>query len=34
MDFIAVSSIFNYFADYEIPFNDGFVEKSDFLNAA
>ncbi len=34
MDFIAVSSIFSYFADYEIPFNDGFVEKSDFLNAA
>lgn len=30
---IAVASIYNYFSDYELPFNDGQVDKADFVRS-
>jgi len=33
MQLIAVSYIYNYFGDYELPYNDGEVEKVDFIRS-
>ena len=30
---IGVSYIYNYFSDYELPYNDGIVEKVDFIRS-
>jgi len=34
MQFIAVAYLYNYFGDYELPFNDGIVSSADFIRAA
>ncbi len=34
VQFIAVATVFNFFGDYEIPYNDGIIEKNDFVRAA
>lgn len=33
MQLIGVSYIYNYFGDYELPYNDGEVEKVDFIRS-
>jgi len=33
LQFLAVAYIYNYFGDYELPFNDGIVSVADFLRA-
>jgi len=34
LQFIAVAYLYNYFGDYELPFNDGIVSVADFIRAA
>ena len=34
LQFVAISYLYNYFGDYELPFNDGIIQKADFLRAA
>jgi len=29
-----MASVYNFFGDYEIPYNDGIIEKHDFIRAA
>jgi hypothetical protein len=34
LQYIAVSYLYNYFGDYELPFNDGIVSVADFIRSA
>ena len=31
---LAVSYIYNWFGDYELPYNDGIIKLADFMRAA
>ena len=33
VQFISISYLFNYFGDYELPYNDGMVSSADFIRA-
>lgn len=33
LEFVAVAQIWNYFGDYELPYNDGLINSADFVRA-
>jgi hypothetical protein len=33
LQFLAVSYLYNYFGDYELPYNDGIIQVADFIRA-
>lgn len=33
LSYIAIAQIYNYFGDYELPYNDGIVQAADFIRA-
>ena len=34
VEFLSLAQVYNYFNDYEVPFDEGFIYKNDWVKAA